>query len=521
MEAPSVLFLDPKYIETLDRIEGAPEFFSDLNLDKLVEAAVGNSRREYLKKYFYLPLRSKEEVLFRQEIMRNLEDRPLRERIVKFSKKMEVVRSDLDMMKKISFKYHKEGYFLEAALLYIRACLSLQKDFHSREVFASGLRSFRDYLDDYLGSAFFLSLKRKAFQVKEMLSKISYCITISSNGFKVDTYKEEEKYTPKIERLFEKFRRDAERRHFFKSSSPSRKGYMNHIEEKILEFVARLFPEQFKELDKFCSEFKEFLDRGVDQFDREVQFYLTYHHLISDLITKRDLGFCYPEVSSFNKEICIYGGFDVALACTRKGKDVVLNDLTLREKQRIVVITGPNQGGKTTFARMIGQIHHLARLGLPVPAKRARVFLCDMILTHFERQESVINFQGKLEEELTRMHDLLSLGSCQSLFVLNEMFASTTLEDALFLNREVLNRISEMDALAVCVTFIDELSHLNENTVSMVAEVLPEDPSIRTFKIIERPSDGRAYALSLAYKHGLTYRQIKERMENESIFNAS
>ena len=142
--------------------------------------------------------------------------------------------------------------------------------------------------------------------------------------------------------------------------------------------------------------------------------------------------------------------------------------------------------------------------------KEARLFLPDQVFTHFEREEDITNLRGKLEDELVRLHQ-----SCQamtSVIVLNEIFNSTSLDDQIFLSAKVLEQILAVDAIGVCVTFIDGLSTLSEKTVSMVSTVDPKDPARRTFEIIRKPADGLAYALSLARKRGVTYEQLRTRV---------
>ena len=496
--------------EVPSSVPNQPEFFSDLYLDQVIEAITGPKREYNLTPFFWAPLKDRDDVYYRQEVMQDLENEVLMARIKSFAERMSDVRRYLATVEKIDFDCYKKGWILEAALVYGEAVISLARDLIDIPLKARGLLEFQKWLTNYIQTQDFKNFVVEAKQVKKALSALKYCIIIESGKFKVKRYEGELDLNIEVEKIFEKFRQRDKEGYLVKFSE---RAGISHIEAKILEFVAKLYPEPFTALDHFCAHRYPFLNETIESFHREIQFYIAYLDFVSER-KRRGLPFCYPQVSTKDKEIYVHDGFDLALANVfrHREKTVVFNDFYLKGPERIIVVTGPNQGGKTTFARMFGQLHYLASLGCPVPGREARLFLCDKILTHFEREEDTLNRRGKLEDDLIRIRDLLLNATSDSIFILNEIFTSTSLEDATFLSKEIMNLLNDLDVIGVWVTFLDELASLNEKTVSMVAMVDPQEPTRRTFKIKRRPADGLAYVLSLAQKYRLTYKQIQERM---------
>lgn len=489
---------------------GTPDFFADLHLDQIITEVTAGHGGEQLSRLFAEPARDVATVNFRHAVFRDLARAEYREPIDRFVAGMQTVQERRDRSEHLYHPLQQQGWLVHAVEAYCDTVTALRDDLMRAEPTARGLREFASHLDRYVTGPDFQRLADDNAEVQSELHRIRYTVHIQELRVHVAKFDGQIDYSPEVAATFERFATEATKDyHLPLADYPD----MNHVEEHILELVAKLYPEPFRTLESFCSRNREFVSPTISRFTAEIQFYLSYLDFMERLV-ETGLTFCYPDVTSQPGVVDADDAFDLALAvkATTESTPLVRNSFRLSGPERIFVVTGPNQGGKTTFARTIGQCAHFAALGCPIPARRGAFTLPDRIYTHFERQETLATLHGKLDDELLRIHDILSRMSATSLLVMNESFASTTLNDALLIGTEVLHRIIALGATAIYVSFVDELASLDPACVSMVGEVAPDDPSRRTFQFTRRPADGLAYAAALAIKYRLDRETLRQRI---------
>jgi len=328
--------------------EEAPAFFSDLNLDQIVHAVTMGKESYNLKPYFHTPLGDIQTIQYRQEIAQDFENEALMDVLKAFANEMIIVRRYLGLVDKLSYRYHRESWFLEAALVYSNAVTSLLKGMSEVDIKSNGLQAFRTYLTEYAGTTGFVSLMNEATHIKHELSKVQYNVLIKGLRVTVSRPAETESdYSREVEDTFRHLQQVTTVKH--KPLLVTGSG-MSPVEAQILEFVARLYPDVFAALLSYYARNHDFVDETISTFDRQAQFYIAYLDYIARY-KRMGLPFCYPSMSAEDKEVYADEAFDLALArkLSPEHVPVVCNDFHLQNKERIMVVSGPNQGGKTTW----------------------------------------------------------------------------------------------------------------------------------------------------------------------------
>ena len=218
----------------------------------------------------------------------------------------------------------------------------------------------------------------------------------------------------------------------------------------------------------------------------ELSFYVGCLNLYDQLV---QLGepISFPQPIPAHERVHSFNGlYDICLALTLK-RPVVGNDLNCDNKD-LVIITGANQGGKSTFLRSIGLAQLMMQCGMFVPAEFFRANICENIFTHFKRKEDSTMKSGKLDEELSRMSHILDHITSNSMVLFNESFAATNEREGTEIARQIVSALVEKRMKVYFVTHLYEFAHgfyekKMENVFFLRAERKSEGK--RTYKVKE------------------------------------
>ena len=188
----------------------------------------------------------------------------------------------------------------------------------------------------------------------------------------------------------------------------------------------------------------------------ELGFYVSCLNL-RDVLSQKHESFCFPiPISEGQTTLASQGLYDVCLSLSSQDR-VVSNDLAADGKT-LVIVTGANRGGKSTFLRSLGLAQLMMQSGMFVPAESFRANLCSGVFTHFKREEDANMRSGKLDEELSRMSRIVDSITPRSMVLFNESFASTNEREGSEIARQIVRALLEMRIKVIYVTHMFDLA---------------------------------------------------------------
>ena len=217
----------------------------------------------------------------------------------------------------------------------------------------------------------------------------------------------------------------------------------------------------------------------------ELGFYVGCLNL-RDRLAETGAPTCFPAVSSGEPVMSGHGLYDVSLALTTDDL-VVGNDLDA-DGRRLVIITGANRGGKSTFLRSVGLAQIMTQSGMFVGAADFRADASAGVFTHFKREEDATMKSGKLDEELIRMRVIIGQVTRGSLVLLNESFASTNEREGSEIARQIVRALVDSGVKVCYVTHLFDLAHgfyREPPGRTLCLRAQRQDDGTRTFRVVE------------------------------------
>ena len=503
-----------------------PAFFKDLQLDYLIDRIMEQVDGYQIHPYFYTLPGSEDVIRYRQQICQDMESEALCAVLRVFCRRMAESRKIHNLSLESKGEVASATYHLQAANLYREALQLLHKELEAitEDISSEGLKEFLAYVQEEMerqetegftealqnANKFFSELK---FTLSMDTDKLIVSEETAGNKKKLLKKKETEPVKNYFEELAKLLGVEAEGRYLAMTEIFPDPLKISRLEQVIIGILKKSKPKVFAEISGFKQKFPKFYSDVLLAFEEEIQFYLSFQKF---KIRTRGMG--YPMGMPAVSESGEFSGrevYDIALVWKQEFNDyeVVSNNFSMKDHPCFFVVTGPNQGGKTTFARSVGQAVYFSLMGLSANAESFIMPIFSGISTHFEAEETLQSNSGKLKEEINRLIPMMQKECNRSAFViLNELFTTATTHDAMVMGRRVMESFLERKCYGIYVTHIQELAEETNEIISLVAQLEPGQENVRSYRLLPMKAQGYGYSDALVKKFHLEYEDIIRRL---------
>lgn len=499
-----------------------PVFFQDLNLDQIMDQVTEDWGQE-VRAYFYAFPESRAEEAYRRAIYSDIKKEEIYNALMEFTMGMRIRKQYLERRERVVEELQKQVWYLREAQSYIAALEKLKESLEKAGPASEGMKALLDWVSGEVQKKEFQAFRAEVLSLWQELSGFRVLLTYEKERFTITEGKGTGKYDQFLSECFPAHEK------IFKSPFLGSEDFSN-LEEELVRLFRKKHKDFFERLNDFYQRKYVYLPEGVPELLTEMGFYLSFAKFQRKM-QENDFRFCTPRVTDVNATsaseattqksegssrhkdglLSAKGLYDLALALTNleKGQEVVSNDAYLAADESFFVLTGPNQGGKTTYARSLGQLIYFAKMGFDVPAEFAEVPYYQNLWTHFSVEESAETGRGKLMDELVRLKPMMQKGQGNCFIVINELFTTAANFDANVMGKRVLEYFIGEHWKGIYVTHLSELAKEGDGIVSLRAGV--DANQVQTYEIRRSEAKELAGANRQVEKYRLTYEQLKER----------
>lgn len=473
-----------------------------------------------MKKVMMVPLETEEEILYRQDILKDCLAREdfIRE-LYAFSAQ---ILTDWDKLGrkaggKLGTRNSPRALIAEIHVLqlFVKSLSGLKALFakYGEAIRSEGLRSLRERLDrefsDELeadlgrileGIAFYANDKESGPQILLGHTVNKPRIVIGCNigdGLKLNAFRLEEVETD-VRRYrnpgsmlsrARKFWNEKTKPLFYVQNETELAAQAQELEYQAVRYIV-------SRCDSFYNAFNGFFG----QLHTQAAFYLGVVNLRHHM-ERFKIACCYPRVTA--GDVLRFRELKEFVMGLEQHLDPVGNTCDIRGKM-LLIVTGANQGGKSTFLRSIGIAQIMMQCGLPVTALEYESGIFPVFFTHFTRREDSAMNSGRLDEELGRMSRIVDNLGERSMVLLNESFASTTEKDGSVIAYDIIRAMKEYGVKVLTVTHLlsfaqrvyEESADAPDSGVEFLSAQRKADGE-RTYKMIQHAPELTSFGLDL------------------------
>lgn len=477
-----------------------PVFFPDLNIDQIINKISEDWVEDIRELYYALPADQETED-YRRAIFAEVKKEGMLPVLTEFLELMRQRMFCMERKEKVEDDVQKHVWYIQEAGCYVEALEGLWQKLGEFSLQSEGMGGLMEFLAQCVSDAEYRTFKEEVLKLRNELMGFRILLTYEKDRFTVSEGTGTGTYADFLSECL------PENSKTFKSPFLSF-AELSDLEREAIRIFKKRHKDFFDRAERFYKKYDQYAKEEMLLLQKEMAYYIAYLQFMQKM-QEQGFEFCAPSVTG--DRLSVTGLYDLALALAslENGRKVISNDVDLWPEENFFILTGPNQGGKTTFARSLGQMVYFAKMGLDIPARAASVPYYKKILTHFSVEESAESGRGKLMDELLRLRPMMGEEQAGAFVVINELFTTAANYDACIMGKKVLEYFIDKNCKGIYVTHLNELSKACPSVVSLRASV--DENLVPTYIIQRNEAEELAGANRQVEKYRLTYKQIKER----------